>query len=226
MKKILLLVAVVLVGVGLLAFLIAAALGYFPGLSKTLGFGGPKDLGVEYTDDDYLSAKDKLDEATETQVVDTTFTDAEVTALMNSCTESACIVEDVQVRTSDEGRLEMSGTINREKATTLLLNSSEGTANEAAMLSLINYLPAQPAFYFEAEVVAENDVFVVDVQQASLAGIQVTDESLEQLSDEVMRLIGDYFASVPGTQIESLTVAEGGITLQADLQNVDEEGLY
>lgn len=225
LKKALIVAAVILGGLVLLAFIWALKLGYFPALGESIGFGGAKDLGITYSDEDYANAKDKFDEAAEAEMVKQTFTDAEITALMNSCTQSACVINDAQVRTSDDGLVEISGTIDRDEVAALFESAIASSEDPSGLAGMINYLPPQPAFYIKTEMVGENDVFVLELERAQIAGINIPNGDLDELSAELTKAITDYLASLTGTQVNDLNVTDEGIFIDANLAEFNAEDL-
>jgi hypothetical protein len=222
LKKVFIVVGLICLGVILLIFVGALSLGYLPGIGQVFGLGQAKDLGVSYSDDDYLNAKTKLDAALESQVIQTSFTSEEITALVNGCTVSACVLSDVQVKTSADGLVELAGVIDRDEAISLL--TSLAPAQEGSELgSVIALLPPEPSFYLEAEMIAENDIFILNVSDAKVAGIDIPEDNLDDLSAELTSAWTEYLSSLTGTQINSLTVTAEGVYVDGNLTGFDEE---
>lgn len=205
-----------LLGVGALgtAGVIVVSLGYAPGLSKKLGIGGPKDLGVTYTADDLTTAQDKIEESAGAQ----SFTDAELTALLNSCTHSACIVNDLQVRTNIDGSFELSGVIERDRIAGFLTSVAPADQETANVMAALQALPKEPAFYAKAKVTALNDVVSIELNSATVASLPIPASVLTDVNRELTTSANSHLAAMPGIQIRAITVDDTGVTINADLE--------
>lgn len=205
-----------LLGVGALgtAGVIVVSLGYAPGLSKKLGIGGPKDLGVTYTADDLATAQDKIEESAGAQ----SFTDAELTALLNSCTHSACIVNDLQVRTNIDGSFELSGVIERDRIAGFLTSVAPADQETANVMAALQALPKEPAFYAKAKVTALNDVVSIELNSATVASLPIPASVLTDVNRELTTSANSHLAAMPGIQIRAITVDDTGVTINADLE--------
>jgi hypothetical protein len=94
----------------LLVLLVVATMsGVVPGLSSGVGAAAPKDLGVDYGDEDLGSALDKLALPAAVNALDTTLTQAEVSALANDqALRERLPLEQIQVRLLPAQRFEAS----------------------------------------------------------------------------------------------------------------------
>lgn len=223
-KTLLSLLAIIVGGTSVLFITVATTLGYFPGVSRVIGLGAPKDLGITYTDADYLQAREKLDTALDTQQLQTQFTDAELTALLDSCTESACVFDDVQVKIESDGTLKLSGTVDRRKVADLVFAYADNNANLATLNTFFDYLPSKPAFYIQATVVGESDVVIVDLEQLSLGSLWIAD--LESLESDLNRTMNEYLAALSGQQVASIELTQGNLQLDMNLTELEEEALH
>ncbi len=198
------------------AGVIVVSLGYAPGLSKKLGIGGPKDLGVTYTSDDLTRAQEKI----EASAGEKSFTDAELTALLNSCNHSACVVQDLQVRTNVDGSFEFSGVIEREKIASFLTSVAPADQETASVLAALQALPKEPAFYAKAKVTGLNDVLSIELNSATIASIPIPASVLSDMNRELMTSVNSHLADMPGVQIRAITVDETGVTIDAALDTL------
>ncbi len=221
MKKLLFIVVAVLASVFIVIVLIMVSLGYFPEISRVIGLGAPRDLGVEYTEADYEGAQDKLNRAIEEQFINASFTPAELTALLSDCSQTACVIQDTQVRLMADGGLELSGFVDRERLENLLRQLGDESTSSVLISSMIEYLPAQSAIYLEAEIVGKADVIFIDIDQVSLGGLKVSDQSLDNLESELSQLVNDYLVATPGTQLTQLMISEDRLNLEAEFSGVD-----
>lgn len=190
--------------------------GYWPALGHLVGLGGPRDLGVTFTESDYTSAHDKLFGADDPLHVSDTFTDAEMSALLNSCTGGACLLSDVQVRTGSNDRVMVSGSIQKDK----ILEALATNGVDPALSSMLQYLPTEAPFYAEVEVQGQDDVLVLELMTAQLSGLGMPDEVLREINAELSQSLNEYLATLPGTQITNINVQNGSIQLNADLSEI------
>lgn len=190
--------------------------GYWPALGHLVGLGGPRDLGVTFTEADYTSAHNKLFGTDNPLQVSDTFTDAEMSALLNSCTGSACLLSNVQVRTGSNDRVMVSGSIQKDK----ILEALATNGVDPALSSMLQYLPTEAPFYAEVEVQGQDDMLVLDLKAAQLSGFGLPDDILDEINTELSQSLNEYLASLPGTQITNMTVQNGSIQLDADLSEI------
>jgi hypothetical protein len=226
LKTIFLICAGLFVGLVLLVVLGVLSLGYWPKVGQKLGFGQVQDLGVTYTNDDYTSVMNKVTEAWDERVIQNTFTESELSALVNECSQAVCILNNAQVKTSADGSLEIAGTLDRDDAIQLfteLSTSSGDTTNEIAGLAKL--LPAQPTVYLEAKVSGDNDQVSFDLTRVSLAGVNIQGEDLSRLDEQIQQAIADALTNAGGTQLQTLQIRDDGIYLEADLQELNTDYL-
>lgn len=196
--------------------LVVLTAGYWPALGQVLGLGMPRDLGVTFSDEDYTRAHEKLFGSGDPLHVSDSFTDAEMSALLNSCTGSNCLLSNVQVRTDSDDRVMISGAIEKDKITEAL--SMNGL--DPALLSMFQYLPAEAPFYAEAEIYGQDDVLVLELTSAQLSGLGIPDDILREINTELSQSLNEYLASLPGTQIQDIKVENGSLQLNADLSEI------
>ncbi|MDQ5952174.1 MAG: hypothetical protein QG626_301 [Patescibacteria group bacterium] len=190
--------------------------GYWPSLGHLVGLGTPRDLGVTFTEEDYTNAHTKLFGSDNPLEVSDSFTDAEMSALLNSCTGGACLLRDVQVRTDSNDRVAISGSIQKDKISEAMLANGV----DPALNSLLLYLPAEAPFYAEVEVQGQDDVLVLELMTAQLSGFGMPAEILREINAELSQSLNEYLAALPGTQITNIHVQNGSIQLNADLSEI------
>jgi len=179
--------------------------------------GAAKDLGVSYTDVDYVNGKEKFEAAASAQAVKQVFTAQEITALINGCSEKECIVESAQVKTYSEGVVEISGVVDRHQVIALFEGAIDNAKASSYLNTVAKYLPAQPSFYVKAEISGGQDVVVLELEKAKVAGFELSGSDLRELESELERVILEYLSSLPGTQIYDFLINEEGIYVDADL---------
>jgi len=173
---------------GLLAILVIGAvlvlgfLGYIPALSKFLGTDKPRDLGITYTEQDRVSAREKsgivyeeLPASTPAEMsvqrsgskkVTNSWTSEEVTALLNNRPYKYWPITDVQIKLNADGTAELSGVLIKDK----FVGFAAGIGVPAEAIAVfMKYLPAEPTFYVKAKAsLKDNAVNEFDVQSVSL----------------------------------------------------------
>ncbi|MFZ2682094.1 MAG: hypothetical protein WAZ14_03315 [Patescibacteria group bacterium] len=224
-KKVLLVIVAMAILLGLGLFVLALNVGYWPKLAKVVGVGGVKDLGVSYADEDYISARTKLDAALDSQIVKTTLSDAELTALVNGCTASVCVVDEVQVMTDPEGTVELSGAINRDDLADLMVELGDTGTFDPEFEQMIKWLPARPSVYVRFAAAGHDDTVTLALESFKLAGIEVPKASLTDLSADLSQRLTEYLADLDGTQVNQFKITEDGLYLEGNLEQFDEESL-
>lgn len=169
----------------LVTLLTAGYLGLVPGLSKIMGSNKPRDLGVQFSEADKTSGRaksqivyDTLPENTPTaqsiqrfgkREVNTEFSSAEITALMNNRPWKYWPYADVQVKFNADGSAEISGILLKDRL------AGYGAAiglPQAAVDFAQKFLPANPVFYVKGKAaLANNAVSVFEPQDFELGRV-------------------------------------------------------
>src|SRR3990172_2039941 len=152
--KFLKVLGIILIVLALIAVIILALAGYIPGLSNLFGANKPRDLGVTYTGQDFNSVREKSKITWETlpagtsnsasiqfsgsHSVDTAWSSAEMTALLNNRPWNYWPISNVQMKINSDGTAEMSGIINSEK----LRGYATAIGTPGAAVERISILPS------------------------------------------------------------------------------------
>jgi hypothetical protein len=136
--------------------------GYIPALAKILGTDKPKDLGVKYTEEDriaghaksgityetlpVLTSEEKSIERIGKHEVNTNWTSAEASALMNNRPWKYWPYTNVQVKFNSDGSAEVSGGLN--KAVVPGYAAAIGIPKVAVEFAM-KLLPPKPVFYLK-----------------------------------------------------------------------------
>ena len=193
--KIFLGVVVVLV---LLVLTSLAYVGYMPALAKVLGWDKPKDLGISYTDQDKEQARSKSGVVYEelpastpdsagiqfsgVKVVNTSWSSAEMTALLNNRPWKYWPIKDVQLRINEDNTVEMSGVFNSDK----LRGYGAAIGVPEAVLSRLNLLPAEAPFYLKgSSSLSENHVSSFDITSAEMGRVSIPTSVLLSLNSSL-----------------------------------------
>ncbi len=175
---------------GIIIFAIILLFGYFgfiPGLSNILGANKAKDLGIKSTKADWNSAikKDKISysvlpastpdgqsiQRTGKQEINTSWTNAEMTAYMNYLPWKNWPYKNVQFKANSDGSVEISGNLIKERLSGYgaAVNIPSQITNYAS-----KYLPADPAFYIKGKsAMSDNKLTSFDLQAISINKISL-----------------------------------------------------
>lgn len=198
--KILTIIGGSVVGLVVIGVLALGFLGFVPGLSDLLGTNKPRDLGVRYTDADYLSALAKIPGHTITNAedvcitcpfvsrgsvpVDSTFTQAEFTAHLNKLNSKKGPLRDVQVKFNADGTVETSGLMKDPRLTAPV--------------------------YVKGRLVSTSDRGVtLDVQSVEVGRLGVGSSEAEQAEQLANQAVANFFNQNSGMSVESLQVQDG-----------------
>ncbi|VVA43468.1 conserved hypothetical protein [Candidatus Roizmanbacteria bacterium] len=157
-------------------------IGYIPAVSKLLGTNKPKDLGVRYTEQDRVEARAKsniewttLPSSTSDEQsiqrfgrhnVDTNWTSAQMTALMNNPPWKYWPYNNAQVKFNADGSAEISTGIN--KAVFPSYAAFMGIPKVAATF-IMKLLPPQPVVYLKIKTsLVDNQVAIFEPQSFEL----------------------------------------------------------
>ena len=194
---------IVLGSIALVLLLIAGYTGFVPILSDIMGTNSPRDLGIEYTKQDYLNAMNKagftLDNSAglgpDTKIsysgqkqINAQFTQEEISALLSFDHAEKFPAKDVQVKINEDGSLEASARIK--------LDDYKGISIDNAV-----YIKGKP------ELVAPNRISLEKIDKLEIGRVPtpVTEEIKSRVEDE----INNKLNSIPGLNVESLDVKNG-----------------
>lgn len=239
MKRALIVIGILL---GLFACVIVLVAGYFgfvPGVSTVMGATKTKDLGVQWTEADLESFRQKVktelveipaDEETDdpatsirysgSREVTTEFTSEEVTALLNNYPWKYWPLENVQIRFNGDGTVEMSGNLNTGVFIPYT-NATGGTTAEIMNAIKLSRFLRGPAFYVLADASAEADVLSLNVQQAQIGQFTATADQISQHQDKVRQYMQERFDWLPGFSIASARIEDGKLLFDGTLAETE-----
>lgn len=239
MKKSLtiLLVFVVLLTVG--GILVLGYFGIIPMPGDFFNVTKPKDLGVTYTEEDY----DEFMAKTESQVLsfdeapkelqtgpgivftspkpyDMTFSNSEISARINYSNWSSMPVENVQVKFSDGGIIEVSGNLITSKLKNFASIAGYGGYSEENVdkgLNWIEKLGSNPAFYLKAKTEITNNELNLDTESIEINRLRLpADQANKALTIAAETII----KSVTGLDTEKLTITENAYNFKGNAPSV------
>ncbi|MCL5291057.1 MAG: hypothetical protein M1548_00815 [Actinobacteria bacterium] len=189
-----------ILGVLVLALTVGTFLGVVPVLSGLAGTAKPKDLGVRYSEKDFntalaktpLKLKNKIDgpiEGTEMvytgqALIDATFTEAELSALLSYNHSSRFPVSQVQVRLLGGNRAEASGMVTYKG---------------------IKY----PVYVSGSASLTSGKSVTGSVSAAQVSGISVPVNYWPQAENYVINLVNRRLARMDGLNIQKVELSEG-----------------
>lgn len=231
------LVFVVLVAVG--GVLVLGYFGIIPMPGDLFNVTKPKDLGVTYTKEDY----DEFMEKTESQVLsldkapeelqtgpgivftspkpyDMSFTNSEISARINYSNWSSMPVENVQVKFSDGGIIEVSGNLITSKLKNFASIAGYGGYSEENVdkgLNWIEKLGSNPAFYLKAKTEITNNELNLDTESIEINRLGLpADQANKALTIATETIV----KSVTGLDTEKLTITENAYNFKGNAPSV------
>jgi hypothetical protein len=172
--------------------LVGGYFGLIPGVSAIFGSNKPRNLGVSYTEADLASAKEKsqLEYAelpadtpdsqslvrSGSRPITATFSNAEVTALMNDRPFKYWPYKNVQVKMNADGSAEISGQLIKSRLSGYC--ASIGVDKSVAD-KVIKYLPGNTVFYVKGRAaLSGNKVSVLDPSKVEVGRVPIPINSL------------------------------------------------
>lgn len=231
------LVFVVLVAVG--GVLVLGYFGIIPMPGDFFNVTKPKDLGVTYTEEDY----DEFMAKTESQVLsfdkapeelqtgpgivftspkpyDMSFTNSEISARINYSNWSSMPVENVQVKFSEGGIIEVSGNLITSKLKNFASIAGYGGYSEENVdkgLNWIEKLGSNPAFYLKAKTEITNNELSLDTESIEINRLGLpADQANKALTIATETIV----KSVTGLDTEKLTITENAYNFKGNAPSV------
>lgn len=176
MKKFLFVLAIFLIP----PVLLFGYLGFIPGVSSIFGASKPRNLNIVYSEADLASGRQKsailYEEAVGSNTlwqtfgsreVNTAFSSAEITAIMNNKPGIYYPYKDVQVKLNSDGSAEISGRLIKDR---IPAYASTFDAPQQAVDFAMKFLPSNPVFYVKGKASLENNQVATFAPQALQIG--------------------------------------------------------
>ena len=201
-----------LIVTGLLAYL-----GFIPVLSGFLGTDQPRDLGVVHTQQDVVTATQKLGQefvSTPESSLATTLKTAQGNPVNTALTQqevSAHItklhpVSNVQIK-FEGSNFEMSGKIDKQRIPNFVRALGITGVSDAEILSIVDeYIPVNPVFYIAGTGNVSNGQVAVDLSKAELGRLPIPSGQAGMLLQEYVELVDQQ---VPGFSPTNVTLSNG-----------------
>lgn len=205
-------------------------LGFIPGLSNLLGANSPKDLGVTYSEADLQSFYNKtaqklLDYANaplgdngkkvifaDSRRYTAQITQAEVTARINASNWAYMPVKNVQVRFSDDNRVEVSGNIDvdaLEKFIPFIGGVGYSSDDVQTGLSWLRRLSGDPAFYIDASGAVSNNNLNLKINSAKIGRLSAPQDAATRVLTTATE---NALAGTAGLDIHTASFSDGQMT--------------
>lgn len=228
MKKILTIVLIILAALAVVAALVLGYFGLVPGVATLFGSDKPRDLGVTYTYDDYLTAGEKayvniilkegeiedensLELIKTRKVSDVRFTDEELTAVVNENQDlwKFYPVEDVQVLINDDGTAEVSGMLLVDRLEQYA--AVTGTDYEAmkAVVEKYDLFGGARPFYARGKATVRDNVVNFNLEKAEIGRVPVSKSTLTESIQEINAFFSMQLDAYDGLYVQRMDLDDG-----------------
>jgi len=222
----------------ILILIIILALGYFgfvPGVSALFGSNQPRDLGVEYTIEDYQQAKVKApveiivsegDVAPEKSLimagsvdVDSSLTSAELTSILGEEENNWRYnpITDFQVLIGEDGSAQVSGMMHFDRLEGYLGATGGSYSDVQKVLKYFKLVPDAIPFYVSSTATVTNNRAFLGIGKAELGRIPVPQNLLDNNISEINNFVSDVLAGYDEVFVESMTLDEGELRFKGSL---------
>lgn len=211
----------------IVAVLVLGYLGFVPGVSNLFGSNKPKDLGVTYTEADYASAHARngtthtvLPSGTTSEnsitfsgqhPVNTTYTQAEMNALINYRRWEFYPLKDCQLRINPDNTVEFSGVIIIDRIKGYLEGLKQDENNLDVITNYLKFIPGNPAFYIRGTLeVSNGQIINTQIIQFKVGNLSLT----KQVQDNLLKIIDAAYSQInsyPGFTINTLKFVNGQV---------------
>lgn len=231
------LIFVVLATVGVI--LVLGYFGIIPMPGDFFNVTKPKDLGVTYTEEDFDTFMAKTESRvlpfseapkelqtgpgilfTSPKPYDMSFSNSEISARINYSNWSSMPVENVQVKFSEGGIVEVSGNLISGKLKNFASIAGYGGYSEENVdkgLSWIEKLGANPAFYLKAETEITNNELILNTQNIEINRLGLPSQ---QANKAITVAAETIIKSVSGLDTEKLTITENAFNFKGNAPSV------
>jgi len=227
----------IILAIIILLVLVAGYFGLFPGLSDVMGANKAKDLGVKYTEQDLQTgremtgviledstAEDKSLAFSGEKDISGVYTNAVMTAMINSAKYKYYPLSNAQIRVNPDGTVESSGNFNIEKAIKWSedLGGSADLSNKA--LSYTKYVSSNPSFYLKGQISMTDNQFDLNITQARISRFNAPASVIEQYQGDLANFVEQRMSNVPGLNVKSAVFSNGALKLDATYPAVEKSG--
>ena len=221
-------VLLILILLGLIAvILVLGYLGFFPGVSALFGSNRPRDLGVKYTQADYVSYQQQAGSQTVTLTgapevgkslqfsgqkdLTASFSEAEVSARISHSLWRYMPFTNFQIRFPGQNTIEFSGILATDRLSGFISEVGGMDISQADIDKGLNYLKIfskNTPVYAKAEVKVQDNKVNIQMQKLEIGRIPIPLESWDA-SSSFTDAAQEIIDKVPGLDAKSVTFWDG-----------------
>lgn len=191
--------------------------------------GAPRDLGIKYSEKDYLQTHEKFGVAVakmnssasvkESLVysgkkdIKITLNDVEITSYLNAENWAYAPISNLQVKINQDNTGEISGTLNLSN---ILPYVSLTTSTEEVDKAIKQFkISGNPPFYATGTVSVVDNVANLNFNSLEIGRIPVPVKYIKENSSDINRFASSRIQAVPNLQVRSLSISGGKVELDA-----------
>lgn len=201
-----------------------------------IGTPKAKDLGVRFTQQDFVSMEEKSGVKHETLVasgseiirysgshdVDNSFSSEDFSAFAQYASWKYLPFSNVQIRINSDGTVEASGNMNTSKLADYLMGAGGVTGEEAGKIKSYVPISGNPTFYIKVGGgMKENTLQNFSIQSAQIGPVSIPSSFISTYIGRVETFLNDRVRALPGAYVKSLTIENGKMHYQGKLPDVE-----
>jgi hypothetical protein len=229
-KFLIVLLVIILAVVGYVGYL-----GFIPGVSTVLGSDKPRDLGINYTAEDYKTADAKALVKIETieaaptikaglvwegsKSVINNFSAEELTAVINTHSPNWKYfpVTDAQVKINTDGSAAISGLLHLDR----MAGYSEATGTDYKGIKMamdsLKIVPSVLPVYISGSGTVTNGKVSLDISKAELGRLSVPQNLITDNQGAINNFFSEQINAIPGLYIQSLEFKNGNMDFKGTM---------
>lgn len=231
MKKLIIILSIIVI----IPVLTLGYLGLVPGISDAFGTNKPKNLGVQFSQQDLTSGNQKtqveissLPESTSVgkslvyegqHQAELTLTSQEITAMANNSKWKHNPLSQIQVRVNPDGSAEASGYIDFNTAKSYALSFGVSSDDIDKVLEKFPIPQTKFPFYIKGTGNVNNDQIELDISNLKLANIPVPTNIVDQYLQPALSFVEDKYLSNDSVNIQTLENKNGQAYFKGTLPN-------
>lgn len=204
-------------------------LGYFgiiPSISRMLKTDQPRDLGISITEEAREYNLKVLGETTQytSEGIDTdiqyigktdrniTLTSEQLTTLANDVNWKYDPISNLQIKLSDDGKVEGSGMLHVDKIREYVSKTGGDVKMVNEVIEKFNLSGRSFPFYVQLTISADNNVVQWEAQKVEVGRIGIPISSIEPYKDVIDEVISNKLQTIPNLYIEKIEIGENSGT--------------
>lgn len=239
MKKILLVIGIIIVALIIAIVLILGYFGFIPAISKLMGTDQPRDLGIEYSNEDLQSAtkKSKVEtkkmkngkepeqsvKYTGSQKADFSLSSEEFSALANSYAQSWEYFpgENIQIKINEDGTAESSGLVRVDKVIGYIKatgnNFSEEDIQKALDYLQLSRRDSIPYYFKMSGKIEDNKITDISADKLEIGRFPIPKSMVEGVIPQVKDFGNKQIEDFAGLKVEESYVEGGKIKFKGQV---------